>query len=137
MKRCTTILALISAIAIGVLDTGCASQTWAPSLSRLSEAGTAALSQQLAAAVTRGDTPGVVALLVDRDGVLYEGSAGKLDVAGNVPMISDAIFRIASMTKPITSVAIMMLVEEGKLGLDDSVSRYLAGFENLLVITAL
>jgi methyl acetate hydrolase len=102
----------------------------------LSDAGTTALSQQLAAAVAHGDTPGVVALVVDRDGVLYEGSAGKLDVAGNLPMRSDAIFRIMSMTKPITSVAIMMLVEEGKLGFDDRVSRYLTGFEDLRVITS-
>jgi CubicO group peptidase (beta-lactamase class C family) len=94
------------------------------------------LSRQLDAAVAHGDTPGVVALVVDRKGVLYEGSAGKLDVARNLPMVSDAIFRIASMTKPITSVAIMMLLEQGKLRLDDPVSRYLTGFEDLRVITA-
>ncbi len=95
-----------------------------------------ALSRQLDAAVERGDTPGVVALVVDRDGVVYEGSAGKLDVARNLPMVSDAIFGIASMTKPITSVASMMLLEDGKLRLDDPVSRYLTGFEDLLVIKA-
>jgi CubicO group peptidase (beta-lactamase class C family) len=86
MKRRTTVLALLSAFAIGVLDSGCASQTQAHARHTLSEAATPALSQQLAAAVAHGDTPGVVALLVDRDGVLYEGSAGKLDVAGNVPI---------------------------------------------------
>ena len=95
-----------------------------------------ALSRQLDAAVARGDTPGVVALVVDHNGVLYEGSAGKLDVVRNLPMKSDAIFRIASMTKPITSVAIMMLLEEEKLRLDDPVSRYLTGFADLRVITA-
>jgi CubicO group peptidase (beta-lactamase class C family) len=135
MKRRTTVLAIFSAMAIGVLGTGCAAQTRVHGRHTLSDAGTTALSRQLAAAVARGDTPGVVALLVDRDGVLYEGSAGKLDVAANLPMRSDAIFRIASMTKPITSVAVMMLVEEGRLGLDDPVSRYLTGFENLRVIT--
>src|SRR5262245_19419921 len=76
------------------------------------------LTRQLADAVARGDTPGVVALVVDRDGVLYEGAAGKLDVGRNLPMRVDAIFNIASMTKPVTSVAIMMLLEEGKLKLD-------------------
>jgi methyl acetate hydrolase len=136
MKRRTVALAISSSIVTGVLGTGCALQTHAPAPHRLPEVGSLALSQQLDAAVVHGDTPGVVALLVGREGVLYEGSAGKLDVAGNVPMRSDAIFRIASMTKPITSVAIMMLVEEGKLGLNDPVSRYLAGFENLRVITA-
>ncbi|MGO9947160.1 MAG: serine hydrolase domain-containing protein [Steroidobacteraceae bacterium] len=122
MKR-RTVLALLSAIAIDLRA------------ATLAESGSA-LAKQLAAAVERGDTPGVVALLVDRDGVLYEGCAGKLDVAGNLPMRPDAIFRIASMTKPITSVACMLLVQEGKLGLDDPVSQYLAGFENLRVITA-
>ena len=101
----------------------------------ISDAGKAALSQQLSAAVARGDTPGVVALVVDRDGVLYEGVAGKLDVGLNVPMPANAIFQIASMTKPVTSVAIMMLLEEGKVRLDDPVSAYLPGFDNLQVIT--
>ncbi len=100
-----------------------------------SDAGKTALSQQLSAAVARGDTPGVVALVVDRDGVLYEGVAGKLDVGRNVPMPANAIFQIASMTKPVTSVAIMMLLEEGKVRLDDPVSAYLPGFDNLQVIT--
>ena len=138
MKRRTTALALLSSIAIGALFTGRALQTHAlaPTRHRLSEAGTVALSQQLDAAVARGDTPGVVALVVDPNGVLYEGSAGKLDVAHNLPMRSDAIFRIMSMTKPVTSVATMMLLEEGKLRLDDPVSRYLAGFADLRVITA-
>ncbi len=94
-----------------------------------------ALSRQLASAVARGDSPGVAALVVDRDGVLYEGAAGRLDLARNVPMPIDAIFNIASMTKPVTSVAIMMLLEEGKLKLDDPVSKYLDGFDNLRVIT--
>src|SRR6185369_15388803 len=100
-----------------------------------SDAGRAALSSQLSSAVTRGDTPGVVALVVGRDGVLYEGAAGKLDVAKNIAMPVNAIFSIASMTKPVTSVAIMMLLEEGKLKLDDPVSKYLTGFDNLRVIT--
>jgi len=47
----------------------------------------------------------------------------------------NAIFSIASMTKPVTSVAIMMLFEQGELKLDDPVSKYLTGFDNLQVIT--
>src|ERR1700676_1675789 len=95
----------------------------------------AELSRQLSEAVGRGDTPGVVALVVGRERVLYEGAAGKLDVARNVAMPVNAIFSIVSMTKPVTSVAIMMLFEEGKLKLDDPVSKYLTGFNNLRVIT--
>jgi methyl acetate hydrolase len=100
-----------------------------------SEADKAALSTQLSSAVNRGDSPGVVALIVGRDRVLYQGAAGKLDVAHDTAMPVNAIFAIASMTKPVTSVAIMMLVEEGKLKLDDPVSAYLPGFDNLQVIT--
>jgi methyl acetate hydrolase len=92
----------------------------------ISDAGKAALSRQLAGAVSRGDTPGVVGFVVGPDTVLYEGAAG-------LPV--NAIFSIASMTKPVTSVAIMMLLEEGKLKLDDPVSKYLTGFDNLRVIT--
>src|ERR1700691_6270439 len=69
-----------------------------------------AISNVLASAVERGDTPGVVALVVDRKGCVFEDSAGKLDVVHDVPLSSNAIFRIASMTKPVTSVAIMILV---------------------------
>ena len=95
----------------------------------------AALSEQLSNAVSRGDTPGVVALVVGRNDVLYEAAAGKLSIAHDIAMPVNAIFSIASMTKPVTSVAIMMLFEEGKLKLDDPVSKYLPGFDNLQVIT--
>ena len=94
------------------------------------------LTRYLAAAVERGDVPGVVALIVDREGVVYEGTAGKLDVARGEPMRSDAIFRIASMTKPITSVAVMMLHEAGALDLDDAVSKHLPGFAGREVISS-
>ena len=107
----------------------------APRPPELSTDAQAALSRQLQDAVTRSDTPGVVALVADRQQVLYEGAAGKLDIAQNVAMPENAIFMIASMTKPITSVAIMMLYEQGKLKLDDPVSKYLQGFDNLQVIT--
>ena len=73
--------------------------------------------------------------MVGHDRILYEGTAGKLDVAKNIAMPSDAIFAIASMTKPVTSVAIMMLREDGKLQLDDPVSKFLPGYDHLQVIT--
>ncbi len=100
-----------------------------------SDADKAALSRQISGAVSRGDAPGVVALIVGREGVLFEGAAGKIGVAHDIAMPVNALFSIASMTKPVTSVAIMMLFEQGKLKLDDPVSKYLAGFDNLQVIT--
>jgi methyl acetate hydrolase len=94
-----------------------------------------ALQQVLAAAVDRQDTPGAVGLVVDKNGVLFEGAAGKSDVAKNTPLRTDAIFDIQSMTKPVASVAAMMLVEQGKLSLEDPVSKYLPSFDKLQVIT--
>jgi len=100
-----------------------------------SESDKAALSRQISSAVSRGDAPGADSLIVGREGVLFEGAAGKLDVAHDIAMPVNAIFSIASMTKPVASVAIMMLFEQGKLKLDDPVSKYLPGFDNLQVIT--
>jgi metallo-beta-lactamase class B len=107
----------------------------ATSHQRLSDTGKEAIAQELKQAVIRGDTPGVVALVVGTDGVLYEGTAGKLGSGHDTPMPGNAIFLIASMTKPVTSVAAMQLVEGGKIKLDDPVSKYLPGFDNLQVIT--
>jgi methyl acetate hydrolase len=101
-----------------------------------SDAGKAALMQQMDDAVKRGDTPGVTELVVDRQGILFEGAAGKADIEKGVAMRTNAIFNIASMTKPVTSVAIMMLMEQGKLKLDDPVSKYLgAAYEHPQVIS--
>jgi CubicO group peptidase (beta-lactamase class C family) len=100
-----------------------------------SDAGKAALTQQMDDAVKRGDTPGVAELVVDRQGILFEGAAGKADIGKNAGMRTNAIFNIASMTKPVTSVAIMMLMEQGKLKLDDQVSAYLEGYDKLQVVT--
>lgn len=75
--------------------------------------------------VDSGRVPGIVALVTDGDGVLYEEAFGWQNEAEKIPMAPDSIFRIYSMTKPLTSVGIMMLVEEGRVGLDDPVSQYL------------
>lgn len=109
----------------------------APSRLALSPTARAALSSALAGAVERGDSAGVVALVVDRQGVLFEGAAGRLNVADGEAMPTDAIFSIASMTKPVTSVAIMQLHERGRLGLDDPVSAFLPGFDELEVLTSI
>lgn len=100
----------------------------------LSDAGKSEITRVAAEAVQRGNVPGVVTLIVNRDGTLYEGSAGKQDVARGIDLKPDAIFRIASMTKPITSAAIMMLVDAGKVNLDDPVSKYLPEFKGRPVI---
>src|SRR6185312_2783543 len=92
-----------------------------------------ALDTSLREAVERKDVPGVVALVTDRDRVLYQGTFGVADVATGRPLAQDALFRIASMTKPVTSVALMQLVEQGRIGLDDPASKYLPELAELKV----
>jgi methyl acetate hydrolase len=90
----------------------------------------------LQAAVERRDIPGVVAVVANRDRVIYRGAFGMLDDQGTIPLPADAIFRIASMTKPVTSVAIMMLREQGLLELDDSIGEYVPDLVGREVIVA-
>ena len=84
--------------------------------------GSAALDTSLRGAVEHQDVPGVVALITDREHVLYQGAFGVADVATKRALTADALFRIASMAKPVTSLALMQLVEQGRLGLDDPAS---------------
>ena len=93
----------------------------------------AAIDTSLRGAVERKDVPGVVALVTDRRRVLYQGAFGVADVATGRALAADALFRIASMTKPVTSVAAMQLVEQGRFGLDDPVEKYLPEFAGLKV----
>ncbi len=95
-----------------------------------------AIDASLRAAVERKDVPGVVALVTDRERVLYRGAFGVADVSTGRPLTQDAMFRIASMTKPVTSVALMQLVEQGKVGLDDAAETYLPELKDVKVIEA-
>jgi CubicO group peptidase (beta-lactamase class C family) len=101
----------------------------------LSAEGAATIKRQLEQAVARGDTPGVVASVVDRNGTLFETAVGSSSAATKAPMSPDSIFYMASMTKPVTSVAIMMLIEQQKVALEDPVSKFLPGFDKLQVLT--
>jgi len=96
--------------------------------------GSAALDASLRAAVEAKDVPGVVALVANRERVLYRGAFGVADVATGRALSEDALFRIASMTKPITSVALMQLVEQGRIGLDDPAEKYLPELAGLKVV---
>ena len=84
--------------------------------------------------VDSGDASGVVAIVVDPHSTVYEGAFGKADVTHNRPMTTESIFRLASMTKPVTSLATMMLVEQGQIGLDDLVTKYLPEFSRIRVL---
>jgi methyl acetate hydrolase len=79
----------------------------------------AQIARILRAAVEAREVPGFVALAATADGPVYEGAFGVRALGADPAMTLDTVFRIASMTKAITSVAAMQLVEQGKLGLDD------------------
>ena len=77
---------------------------------------------------------GVVAIAVDRDGVIYRGAFGTADESADLLMDTDAVFRIASMTKPVTSVAAMQLVEQGAIALDEAAAVYLPALAQTQVL---
>jgi CubicO group peptidase (beta-lactamase class C family) len=80
--------------------------------------------------------PGAVVMIARRGKLAYAEAFGHQDRAENLPMALDSVFRIYSMTKPLASVAAMMLFEEGKLQLVDPVGRFLPGFDRLQVAQA-
>ena len=71
------------------------------------------------------EVPGVVAVAANSDGIIYEGAFGKRDLAKGTDMTADSVFWIASMTKALTATAAMQLVEQGKLQLDEPISKVL------------
>ncbi len=77
-----------------------------------------AIDSVLEAGVARGAVPGVVATVIDTDGVLYEGSAGERSIGSAVAMTTDTVGAIFSMTKAVTGAAAMQLVEQGQIDLD-------------------
>jgi CubicO group peptidase (beta-lactamase class C family) len=81
--------------------------------------------------VDSGELPGILTQIHRKGELVHTGMAGHMDLERSKPMQEDAIFRIYSMTKPITSVALMMLVEEGALGLDDAVSTHIPEWKDL------
>jgi CubicO group peptidase (beta-lactamase class C family) len=86
--------------------------------------------------VNPGRLPGTLTLISRAGEIAHQGVQGWADVERARPLTPDTIFRIYSMTKPITSVALMMLVEEGRIALDDPVHRYIPSWKNLGVFVA-
>jgi CubicO group peptidase (beta-lactamase class C family) len=84
--------------------------------------------------VERGDTNGILTLVARRGEVAHLASCGYKEVASKDPMGFDTIFRIYSMTKPIVSLALMMLYEQARFQLNDPVHKYLPEFKNIKVL---
>jgi CubicO group peptidase (beta-lactamase class C family) len=131
MRRFVIGTLFISALAVGVLS---AQQGVAPASVGVAADRLERLHQGMKGFVDRKEVGGIVTLIA-RDGKTVDLHAvGFQDVEKSVPMKTDAIFRIASMTKPVTSVAIMMLFEEGKLFLTDPVSKFIPAFKSMTVL---
>jgi CubicO group peptidase (beta-lactamase class C family) len=83
--------------------------------------------------IATGKIPGAIMLIQQHGAPVYSECLGVRDVVGNHPMTTNTIFRLYSMSKPITSAAVMMLVEDGKLKLDDPIERYIPAFADAKV----
>jgi CubicO group peptidase (beta-lactamase class C family) len=134
MKRCEITLAL----ALLVLPAASFSQELpraTPESVGLSSEALALVTERLQAHIDDGDIAGVVAGVMRRGRLVYFESLGQIDLESARPMPDDAIFRQYSMTRPITSLAAMILWEEDAFELDDAVSMYLPQFANQRVFT--
>src|ERR1044071_9214794 len=112
-----------------------------PTISKPEEVGMSAERLQrvhdaVAKHIEAKDVSGAVALVARRGRIVFFEAQGLADIDGRKPMARDSIFRLASMSKPITSVAVMMMVEEGKIRLTDRVSQFIPEFKTMKVAVA-
>jgi CubicO group peptidase (beta-lactamase class C family) len=94
------------------------------------------ITQMIQRRIAAGDIAGAVTIVARKGRVAHLNAQGVTDLETKQTMTPAAMFRIASMTKPVVGVAIMMMVEEGKLRLNDPVSRYIPEFRNMKVAVA-
>ena len=107
-----------------------------PGTSAFDSSKLAAIRPQLERFVEQGELAGIVTLTSHRGEIIHSEAIGWRDITSRRPMRPDALFRIASMTKPITSVLAMMLVEEGKVALDDRIDRWVPELADRRVLRA-
>jgi CubicO group peptidase (beta-lactamase class C family) len=102
--------------------------------SGFSAEGLAQIEPTLQGVVDNGHLSGAVTLLWRNGEIAHVATVGKRDLATGAPMTRDTLFRIASMTKPVTSIAALMLMEEGKLKLDDPIVEWAPEFKDMAVL---
>jgi CubicO group peptidase (beta-lactamase class C family) len=90
-----------------------------------------AINERLRHFVDNHEIAGAVTLVGTREGIVHLGTVGQADIGRDAPMQPDTIFWIASMTKPVTATAVLMLQDEGKLSVDDPVEKYLPEFKGI------
>lgn len=133
MKRLVALLTLAISIASAAPSWSQGLPTATPEEVGLSSPRLAKITETIKAEVAKGRYPGAVALIARRGKVAYFEAIGQRDPQSGAPMTKDAIFRLYSMTKPFTSVSALMLVEDGRILLNDPVSKYLPKLANLQV----
>ena len=133
MKRSMTCAILLAWLLTASLAQAQGLPTATPEEVGLSSSRLARATELVKGEIAKGRYPGAVALVARRGKVAYFEALGQRDPQSGAPMTRDAIFRLYSMTKPFTSVAAMMLVEDGKILLSDPVSRHLPKLKNLQV----
>ncbi len=123
---------LILAIIAGQPSAGCA-ESPSPVVASFSRARLQRVGDYIRNEIATGKIPGAIMLIQQHGQPVYFENFGVRDLATRLPMTADTIFRLYSMSKPITSVAAMMLVEDGKLALDDPVAKYIPAFADVKV----
>ena len=100
-------------------------------ITQLPEAALQALGEEIAGWAANGDPVGAEILIIQHGTTVFHEAYGWSDRDEKRPLKRNSIYRIRSMTKPVTGTAVMMLVEDGKIALDDPVSRFLPSFDNM------
>jgi CubicO group peptidase (beta-lactamase class C family) len=126
------ILALLLSAAAAIAS----AQTPAPAQAGFSAERLQRVDQFIDSTMAAGEITGGVTLIARNGRIVHLSARGVMDATTKQPMQKDSIFRIASMSKPVAAVAILMLVEEGKVRLDDPVSKYLPSFRGMKVAVA-
>jgi CubicO group peptidase (beta-lactamase class C family) len=129
MHRILVVPAFLGAVAVAA-----SLPTTKPEQSGMSTERLKHLSTAMRAYIDHRDVPGTVTLVARRGHIVHLEAQGMADIEAGTPLRPDSIFRIASMTKPITSVAVMMLMEEGKFQLTDPVSKFIPEFKSPKVL---
>ena len=131
-----TAIACLALVAFLALPVGTATTVGKPEEVGLSSERLQRLAQMIQRRIAAGDLAGAVVAVARKGRVAYINAQGVMDLETKQPMTSSSMFRIASMTKPVVGVGVMMMVEEGKLRLNDPVSRYIPEFRNMKVAVA-
>jgi CubicO group peptidase (beta-lactamase class C family) len=126
----------VLALLLSAAAMSASAQTVAPAQAGFSAERLQRIDQFIDSTMAAGEISGGVTLVARNGRIVHLSARGVMDVSSKAPMQKDSIFRIASMSKPVAAVAILMLLEDGKVWLDDPVSKYLPSYKGMKVAVA-